>query len=141
MAAEGTREYDFTWTIRFVEVAFVVLLAAWVGTSLWTPTDLPRWLAVAGAVLIGIGITAYARRACRQVVRRATLDEHRLRVVTTTGDEHVIDLADLVVTGLANGGGADALARLDFPGGKLYLVQHPGSDLAERLVDAAEAGR
>jgi hypothetical protein len=135
MAAEGTREFDFTWTVRLAAVAVGLVLATWLGTAVWTPTDLPRWLVLVGAVAIALGIAGYARIAWSRLVRRATLDEHRLRVVTASGREHAIERADIVVRGLGTAGQASSLARLHYPGGDLYLMQPPGVevDLAEEL--------
>jgi hypothetical protein len=135
MAAEGTPEFDFTWTIRLAAAAFGILMVAWLGTATWLQPDQPRWLVLVGAVAIAIGMMVYARIWWTRLVRRATLDEHRLRVVTASGREHVIDRADIVVRGLGHGGSPDALARLHHPGGALYVLQPPGADLVDRLLE------
>jgi hypothetical protein len=137
MTAEGTREFDFTWAVRFAAAGFGAAMVAWLGTAVWTQTDQPRWFVIAGAAAIAVGVVVYARIGWSRLVRRATLDGHRLRVVTASGQEHVIDCADVVVRGTGHME-RPSLVRLHHPGGELYVLQ-PGG-LVDGLL-AAGAGR
>lgn len=134
MTADGPREFDFTSTIRLAVAGLAVFVVAVLGAAAWRQTQQLSWFEVAGAVVIAIGTVVCARFLWSRLVRRATLDDHRLRVVTAGGREQVIDRADIVVRGLARGGSPDALARLRHPGGELYLLQPPGADLVDLLL-------
>jgi hypothetical protein len=141
MTTEGAREFDFSETVRFIGVLTPIGFAAWIGLGVWTSTDQPRWFALAGAAVIAVGAAFYAWRAWSRLVLRATVDEHRLRVVTASGREHVIERADIEVRGLRSMTySSNVIARLHHPGGVLYVFVYR-SDSAEfvNLLDGSRA--
>jgi hypothetical protein len=89
---------------------------------------------VSGAVVIAIGAVVYGRRAWRRTIRRATLDDHDLHVVTTAGVEHVIPRADVVLSGSLSAANNNGFATVHHPGGTLYLpLPEAGRELAGLL--------
>lgn len=139
MPADGTREFDFTGTTRLIAVIAPVAFAAWIGTAAWTTSEQPRWFILDGAIAIAIGGAVYGWIAWTKLVRRATLDARQLRVVTASGREHVIELADLDVGGLGSRlAGHGDIVRLRHPGGELYVIRPPAAELVD-LLDGSRA--
>jgi hypothetical protein len=123
MTTDGVREFDFSETVRFIGVLTPIAFAAWIGFAVWTSVDQPRWFVLAGAAAIAIGAAVYAWMAWSRLVLRATVDERRLRVVTASGREHVVERADLEVSGFRSmNRTSTGIARLHHPGGVLYVA-------------------
>jgi hypothetical protein len=141
MSADGVREFDFSETVRFVGVLTPIGFAAWIGLGVWTATGQPRWFVLAGAAAIAVGAAVYAWMAWSRLVLRATVDEHRLRAVTASGREHVIERADIEVRGLpAMTYNSDAIASLHHPGGVLYVLTfRPAAAELVTLLDGSRA--
>jgi hypothetical protein len=144
MSAPDVREFDFSETVRFIGLLTPIAFAAWIGFAVWTSTDQPRWFVLGGAAAIAVGAAYYAWAAWSRLVVRATLDEHRLRVVTASGREHVVQRADIEVRGFRSTayGAADStsVTRLFHPGGVLYVAAFR-SDAVEfvNLLDGSRA--
>jgi hypothetical protein len=144
MTTDGAREFDFSETVRFIGVLTPIAFAAWIGLAVWTSTDQPRWFVLGGAAAIAVGAAYYAWAAWSRLVVRATVDERRLRVVTASGREHVVERADLEVRGFRSmtygSTESTGIARLFHPGGVLYVAVFR-SDAVEfvNLLDGSRA--
>jgi hypothetical protein len=133
MTADNAREFDFTRTVQLTRAGLVIAFLAWLSTAIWVPTDQPRWLVVTGAAAIGLAALGYGRIVWARLVRRAVLDDRRLRVITASGREHLIERDDVVVRGLGILGDPTHIARLHHPGGELYVLRPAGAELADLL--------
>src|SRR4051812_26326382 len=139
MSANGVREFDFTRTVRIVGILVPVVLVVGTAYTVWTTTEQPQWIVPVGAVVIALGTAAWLWFPWTKLVRRATLDEHRLRGVTASGREHVIERADVEGRPIPfTTPGQDFAVRLVHPGGELYVLRPPGTELVD-LLDGARA--